>query len=148
MSWVHLATQSQTLPQQLDATQPPLPDQLLKYGWRIMDSSEPPLAPGYERLARWYIQDPNRPNYAILAVSDGNIAEREAREAAEAAAREAERQLWLAVKAAVHAIDPSLIDKTPFADAAQKATIAAIKADVKALQDAIKALMDYVRANP
>lgn len=145
MSWINLVTQSQQVPQQLDATQPPLPEQLLKYGWRRMDTTEPPLAPGYERLARWYIQDPARPEYAVMQVRDGNIAEREAREGAEAAARGAERAAWQALKATVQAVDPSLIDKTPFADAAQKASIQAVKNAVKDLKDALKRVMDYVR---
>ena len=87
MNWVNLATQSTAIPPQIDQTQPPTPALLLKYGWRIPDPTEPPLAEGYERLARWYVQDPARPDYAILAVTDGNIAERIAREAAAEAVR-------------------------------------------------------------
>jgi hypothetical protein len=88
MKWVNPTTQSMNVPQQLDATQPPLPAQLLKHGWRMWDEIVPPLAPGYERLSARFAQDPNDPTKAVLVVVDGSIAEREAREAAE---REAEK---------------------------------------------------------
>lgn len=145
MKWVNPTTQSQTPPQMLDATTPPLPEQLLKYGWRKWDEVVPPLEPGYERLRSWFEQDADRQNWAVMRVQDGSIAEREAREAAERAAKAAERAAYQALRDAIQAIDPSAIDKTPFADAAQKATIAAIKDAVRACKDSLKRLMEIVQ---
>ena len=145
MKWVNPTTQSTTVPKIIDGTTPPTPEQLLRAGFRMWDETEPALAPGYERLSRWFIQDPGTPSKAIMAVTDGSIAEREAREEAERQARAAERAAYQALKDAVQAIDASLIDKTPFADAAQKATIVAIKDAVKATKDALRRIMVIVQ---
>jgi hypothetical protein len=66
------------------------PAVLLAKGWRRKDPTPlPPVAEGWERLRTWWEQDPNRSEWALLKCEDGNIAERQAREAEAEAVRKA-----------------------------------------------------------
>lgn len=66
------------------------PAVLLAKGWRRKDPTPlPPVADGWERLRTWWEQDATRPEWAILKCLDGNIAERQAREAEAEAVRKA-----------------------------------------------------------
>ena len=54
---------------------------LLAKGWRRKDTTPvPPVAEGYERVSATWVQDPDRPDYAVVAVVDQSIAERQERE--------------------------------------------------------------------
>lgn len=160
-TWIHLATQSTgPTPRQLEQTEPPLPEQLVRAGWRKYDGIVPAIAVGYERLTGpVYVQDPVHSARCIATFADTTIQSRLDREAAQAAQAELERiartnaeaqavadlAAWRDLKDAVQAIDPSAIDKTPFTNAAQKATIQAAKDAVQATKQALKRVMDYVR---
>jgi hypothetical protein len=131
--WVHLATQSTgPTPASLEATFPPLPEQLIRAGWRRYDGAVPPIAAGYERLTGpVYVQDPVRLARCIATFADTPIKDRTDREAAQAAAAEqariaqtnaaaiaaADLAAWRALRETVVAIEPTNFPAGPTRDA-------------------------------
>jgi hypothetical protein len=137
--WQKLGTspsQKTPLPRQLEQTEPPLPAQLIRAGFRLWDGTSPAIAPGNERLSEGtFVQHPTKADRCILSVTDTRIQDRLDREAAEAAAIQAEAAAREAAEAAernklrelrnaVESIDPKSFSEE------QSAAIAAIKAAI------------------
>lgn len=90
--WVNINTQSRKpVPTWLDGYTPPPASVLIAHGWRLWDGTEPAVPDGQEVLARALVQDPAKPERAIMQHTLGSIAERQAREAAAAAEAESNR---------------------------------------------------------
>jgi len=91
MTFVHLETQSFNIPNAINGTVNPQHNLgvMLNAGYRLYDEPQPP-ADGYERGAVTWIQDPERPEYALPQYVDTLIQDRLDAEAAAAAARAAQ----------------------------------------------------------
>ena len=147
-TWIHLATQSRgPTPRQLEQTEPPLPEQLIRAGWRRYNGAVPPIAAGYERLTGpVYVQDPAKPGRCVATFADTPIQARLDREAAAAAAaeqarldREAAQAIAAADLAAWKALKGTVIDLDPaaFPAGAQREAIRTIK---QALRETMRIL--------
>jgi hypothetical protein len=148
-TWVHLATQSTgPTPASLEATFPPLPEQLIRAGWRRYDGTVPPIAAGYERLTGpVYVQDPAKPARCVATFADTPTKDRTDREAAQAAAAEqariaqtnaqaiaeADLAAWRTLKQTVADLDPALFPVGPQRDA------------IRAIKQALRETMRILR---
>ena len=82
--WINPATQTEP-PDRYEEVRANFPNSdaavLLAKGWRRKDLTPvPPVAEGYERVSQRWVQDPDRPEYAVVVVVDQSIAERKERE--------------------------------------------------------------------